>query len=132
MFPILDATGWTAEGGETHDFESRYLESLIGDPVADADRYAQRSPARHADRLAGPVLMLQGLEDRICPPVQADEFIAGLHGTGVPHAYLRFPGEQHGFRRAESIVAALQAELSFYGQVFGFTTPGVPVLPLRH
>jgi dipeptidyl aminopeptidase/acylaminoacyl peptidase len=131
MYPILDATGWTAEGGQTHDFESRYLEGLIGSLPEHADRYAERSPARHADALAGPVLMLQGLDDQICPPVQADEFIAGLAGTGIPHAYLTFEGEQHGFRRAESIQTALEAELSFYGQVFGFTTPGVPVLALR-
>jgi dipeptidyl aminopeptidase/acylaminoacyl peptidase len=131
MYPILDATAWTAEGGQTHDFESRYLESLIGALPEHAERYAQRSPARHADRLAGPVLMLQGLEDQICPPVQADEFIAGLAGRGIPHAYLTFEGEQHGFRRAETITAALEAELSFYGQVFGFTTPGVPTLELR-
>jgi dipeptidyl aminopeptidase/acylaminoacyl peptidase len=130
MFPILDARGWTAEGGQTHDFESRYLEGLIGDPVTHADRYADRSPAVHADRLAGPVLMLQGLEDQVCPPVQADEFMAGLAGTGIPHAYLTFAGEQHGFRRAETIRAALEAELSFYGQVLGFTTPGVPTLAL--
>ncbi|HKN96889.1 MAG TPA: prolyl oligopeptidase family serine peptidase [Pseudonocardiaceae bacterium] len=132
MFPILDATGWTADGGETHDFESRYIENLIGSLPEHADRYAERSPALHADRLAGPVLLLQGLEDEICPPVQADEFVAGLHGTGIPHAYLTFEGEQHGFRKAESIKAALEAELSFYGQVFGFTTPGVPTLELQH
>jgi dipeptidyl aminopeptidase/acylaminoacyl peptidase len=130
MFPILDATAWTADGGQTHDFESRYLDGLIGDPVEHADRYAERSPAQHADRLAGPVLMLQGLDDRICPPVQADAFMAGLAGTGIPHAYLTFEGEQHGFRRAETITTVLQAQLSFYGQVFGFTTPGVPRLEL--
>ena len=84
-----------------------------------------------ADQLAGPVLMLQGLEDKVCPPVQADRFMAGLAGSGIPHAYLTFEGEQHGFRRAESIITALEAELSFYGQVFGFATPGVAVLELR-
>ncbi|HEX5406552.1 MAG TPA: prolyl oligopeptidase family serine peptidase [Pseudonocardiaceae bacterium] len=131
MFPILDATGWTGAGGQTHDFESRYLVSLIGAWPEHAERYAQRSPASHADQLAGPVLMLQGLEDKVCPPVQADEFMAGLAGSGIPHAYITFEGEQHGFRRAESIIAALQAELSFYGQVFGFTTPGVPTLELE-
>jgi dipeptidyl aminopeptidase/acylaminoacyl peptidase len=131
MFPILDPELWTGQGGQTHDFESRYMEGLIGTLPQDADRYARVSPARHADRLAGPVLMLQGLEDRICPPVQADQFIAGLAGSGIPHAYLTFEGEQHGFRKAENIQAALAAELSFYGQVFGFTTPGVPTLELR-
>jgi dienelactone hydrolase len=127
MFPVLDAQAWIPH---THDFESRYLDGLIGTLPEAAARYAQVSPGRHADRLAGPVLMLQGLEDKICPPVQADEFMAGLAGSGIPHAYLTFEGEQHGFRRAESIQRALEAELSFYGQVFGFTTPGVPVLEL--
>ncbi|HEY0804839.1 MAG TPA: prolyl oligopeptidase family serine peptidase, partial [Pseudonocardiaceae bacterium] len=131
MFPILDPQLWTEEGGQTHDFESRYLDGLIGTLPEHADRYAERSPARHAHELAGPVLMLQGLEDQICPPVQADLFMAGLADTGIPHAYLTFEGEQHGFRKAESIKAALAAELSFYGQVFGFTTPGVPTLELR-
>lgn len=130
MFPILDLAGWTGEGGETHDFESQYVYGLVGDPVADADRYRDRSPARHPDRLAGPVLLLQGLDDHICPPVQADRFIAALDGTGTRHAYLTFEGEQHGFRKAESVKAALEAELSFYGQVLGFTPTGVPTLPL--
>ncbi|GAA3884510.1 prolyl oligopeptidase family serine peptidase [Saccharothrix violaceirubra] len=130
-FPILDLAGWTGTGGETHDFESRYVEGLVGPWPAARDRYVDRSPANRVDRLAGPVLLLQGLEDEICPPEQADRFVAALDGTGVPHAYLTFEGEQHGFRKAASIIAALEAELSFYGQVFGFTPPGVPVLPLR-
>ncbi|XVS60620.1 prolyl oligopeptidase family serine peptidase [Actinosynnema sp. CA-299493] len=130
-FPILDLAGWTGEGGETHDFESRYVEGLVGPWPAAADRYAERSPANHVDRLAGPVLLLQGLEDEICPPEQADRFAAALDGTGIPHAYLTFEGEQHGFRKAETIVAALEAELSFYGQVFGFTPEGIAVLELR-
>ena len=130
MFPILDLAGWTAEGGQTHDFESRYVEGLVGTLPEHADRYAERSPARHADRLAGPVLMLQGLDDQICPPVQADEFMANLDGSGIPHAYLTFDGEQHGFRKAETIRTTLEAELSFYGQVLGFETPGVDRLDL--
>ncbi|GGP53794.1 dipeptidyl-peptidase 5 [Saccharothrix coeruleofusca] len=130
-FPILDLAGWTRQGGETHDFESCYVEGLVGPLPQAADRYAERSPVNRVDRLAGPVLLLQGLEDEICPPEQADRFAAALAGTGIAHAYLTFAGEQHGFRRAETIVAALQAELSFYGQVFGFTPLGVPVLELR-
>jgi dipeptidyl aminopeptidase/acylaminoacyl peptidase len=130
MYPILDLVGWTATGGQTHDFESRYVEGLVGRLPEHADRYHDRSPARHADRLAGPVLMLQGLEDQICPPVQADEFMANLEGSGIPHAYLTFDGEQHGFRKAETIRVALEAELSFYGQILGFTTPGVDRLEL--
>jgi len=131
MFPILDLTGWTDSGGETHDFESRYIEGLVGTLPEHADRYAERSPSNHVDKLAGPVLLLQGLEDRVCPPEQANRFVAALDGTGLPHAYLTFEGEQHGFRRASSVTAALAAELSFYGQVFGFVPPGVPVLELR-
>jgi dipeptidyl aminopeptidase/acylaminoacyl peptidase len=130
MYPILDLTGWTDHGGETHDFESRYIEGLVGTLPEHADRYADRSPSNHVDRLAGPVLLLQGLEDEVCPPDQANRFVASLDGSGVPHAYLTFEGEQHGFRRASTVIAALEAELSFYGQVFGFTPPGVPVLEL--
>jgi dipeptidyl aminopeptidase/acylaminoacyl peptidase len=130
-FPILDLLSWTGEGGETHDFESRFVEGLVGTLPEAAQRYAERSPLRNIDALAGPVLLLQGMEDEICPPEQAERFVAALHGSGIPHAHLSFPGEQHGFRKAETIAAALQAELAFYGQVFGFDTPGVPRLELR-
>ena len=131
MYPVLDLTTWTSDGGGTHDFESRYLDGLVGTLPEHAERYRERSPINKIDRLSGPVLLLQGLEDEICPPEQADRFVAGLAGSGVPHAYLTFDGEQHGFRKAETMVAALEAELSFYGQVFGFTPAGVPVLELR-
>ncbi len=128
MYPVLDMLAFA---GETHDFESRYLDTLVGALPEHRDRYVDRSPINRIDRLAGPVLLLQGLEDEVCPPAQADRFVASLDGSGVPHAYLTFEGEQHGFRRAETIVAALEAELSFYGQVFGFDTPGVAKLALR-
>jgi dipeptidyl aminopeptidase/acylaminoacyl peptidase len=131
QFPILDLTGWTSTGGETHDFESRYVEGLVGTLPEHRDRYTSRSPINHVDKLAGPVLLLQGLEDKICPPEQADRFVATLEGTGIPHAYLTFEGEQHGFRKADTLVTVLHAQLSFYGQVFGFTPPGVPPLELR-
>jgi len=115
---------------ETHDFESRYLDGLIG-PLPDSrDRYVERAPLSHVDDLSCPVLLLQGLEDTVVPASQAELFAAALARNHIPYAYLAFPGEQHGFRRAETIVAALEAELSFYGQVLGFTPPGVPVLPL--
>ncbi|SEO84461.1 prolyl oligopeptidase family serine peptidase [Amycolatopsis saalfeldensis] len=129
-FPILDLATWTGAGGETHDFESQYLHSLVGPYPETLERYRERSPMTHAGSLAGPVLFLQGLEDEICPPEQADRFVAGLAGRGVDYAYLRFEGEQHGFRKAGTIIAALEAELSFYGQVFGFPTPGVAKLEL--
>lgn len=129
-YPVLDLAAWSGDAGETHDFESRYLEGLIGPWPQTRARYAERSPLAHADTLAGPVLVLQGLDDRICPPRQADRFVESLRGKGIPHAYLTFEGEQHGFRKAETMIAALEAELSFYGQVFGFVTPGVPRLDL--
>lgn len=115
----------------THDFESRYLDGLLG-PLPEARAvYDARSPLTHADRLDRPVLLLlQGLDDRVVPPAQAERFLAALQGTSVPHAYVAFEGEAHGFRRADTVVAAREAELSFYGQVMGFDPPGVPVLPL--
>ncbi|HEU5474688.1 MAG TPA: prolyl oligopeptidase family serine peptidase [Actinophytocola sp.] len=131
MFPIIDLAAWTSAGGETHDFESRYVEGLVGTLPEHTARYIERSPINHVDRVAGPVLVLQGLEDPVCPPEQAKRFAASLDGTGIPHACLLFEGEQHGFRRAESIVVALHAELSFYGQVFGFEPPGIPAVELR-
>ena len=115
---------------DTHDFESRYLDGLVG-PLPEARSvYDERSPLSHVDRLDRPVLLLQGLDDPVVPPAQAELFLAALEGSGVPHAYLPFPGEAHGFRQAATVAAALQAELSFYGQVLGFEPPGVPELPL--
>jgi acetyl esterase/lipase len=130
-YPILDLNQWTGDGGETHDFESRYLDSLIGPLPETEQRYQERSPINNAGALAGPVLFLQGLDDQICPPEQADRFVASLRGRDIPHAYLTFEGEQHGFRKAETIIAALEAELSFYGQVFEFETRGIPPLDLH-
>ncbi|MER6224154.1 prolyl oligopeptidase family serine peptidase [Streptomyces sp900105755] len=127
-YPVLDLTSWGA--GETHDFESQYLESLIG-PLAEVpERYAERSPSEHADRLTAPFLLLQGLDDVICPPAQCERFLARLDGRPVPHAYLTFAGEGHGFRRAETLVRALEAELALYAQVFGLDVPGIPELEL--
>lgn len=129
VYPVLDLATWGA--GETHDFESRYLESLIG-PLAEVPaRYAERSPTTHADRLTVPFLLLQGLDDVICPPAQCERFLARIAGRGVPHAYLTFAGEGHGFRRAGTMVRALEAELSLYAQVFGLDVPGVPRLELH-
>jgi dipeptidyl aminopeptidase/acylaminoacyl peptidase len=127
-YPILDLDGW--RNGETHDFESRYLEGLVGPWPETAERYRERSPVNRADRLDRPFLLLQGTEDEICPPVQSERLLARVAGRGVPHAYLAFEGEQHGFRRHANIVASLEAELSFYGQVLGFETPDVPRIAL--
>jgi dipeptidyl aminopeptidase/acylaminoacyl peptidase len=117
---------------DTHDFESRYIDGLVGTLPEDRDVYLERAPLSHVDQLSCPVLLLQGLEDKVVPPSQAELFVAALERKGIPHAYLAFAGEQHGFRKQETVVAALQAELSFYGQVFGFEPPGVPTLPLAH
>jgi dipeptidyl aminopeptidase/acylaminoacyl peptidase len=127
-YPILDLTGWGT--GETHDFESQYLESLVG-PLAEVpERYRERSPSEHAHRITVPFLVLQGLDDVICPPAQCERFLARIAGRKLPHAYLTFEGEGHGFRRADTMVRALEAELSLYAQVFGLQPPGNPTLEL--
>ncbi|WP_416977479.1 prolyl oligopeptidase family serine peptidase [Streptomyces sp. T028] len=126
-YPVLDLVGWAT--GETHDLESRYPDTLVG-PLAEVPaRYAERSPVEHAERITVPFLLLQGLQDVICPPVQCERFLARLAGR-VPYAYLTFEGEGHGFRRAETTVRALEAELSLYAQVFGLRPPGIPTLEL--
>ncbi|MFI6638049.1 prolyl oligopeptidase family serine peptidase [Streptomyces sp. NPDC050504] len=127
-YPVLDPEGWT-DGG-THDFESRYMESLIGPYAEVPARYRERSPLRHVTTLTAPFLLLQGLDDVICPPEQCERFLAAIAGRGVPHAYLAFEGEGHGFRRADTLVRALEAELSLYAQVFGVERPDVPPLEL--
>lgn len=128
VYPILDLAGWGT--GETHDFESQYLESLVG-PLAEVPgRYADRSPVEHADRVTAPFLLLQGLDDVICPPAQCERFLERIAGRRVPHAYLAFEGEGHGFRRADTMIRALESELSLYAQVFGFDPPSVPTLEL--
>ncbi|PTR23449.1 dipeptidyl aminopeptidase/acylaminoacyl peptidase [Rhodococcus sp. OK519] len=115
---------------ETHDFESRYIDGLIG-PLPEAiDLYIERAPVNNVGGLSCPVLLLQGLSDPIVPPSQAERFRAALLDKGIPHAYLAYEGEAHGFRRVETIVSAREAELSFYGQVLGFETPGIPRLEL--
>ena len=126
-FGVAELIAFTAD---THDFESRYIDGLVGTLPEDRDVYVERAPLSHVDQLSCPVLLLQGLEDKVVPPSQAELFAAALAKKGIPHAYLAFAGEQHGFRKQETVVAALEAELSFYGQVFGFEPPGVPALPL--
>ncbi|NLU83294.1 prolyl oligopeptidase family serine peptidase [Rhodococcus sp. HNM0569] len=115
---------------ETHDFESRYIDGLIGPLPEAADLYRERAPLENVDGLNCPVLLLQGLDDPIVPPAQAERFRDALVAKGIPHAYLAFPGESHGFRRVDSQIRARNAELSFYGQVLGFEPPGIPVLEL--
>jgi len=129
VYPILDLAGWGE--GETHDFESQYLETLVG-PLAEVPaRYAERSPTEHADRITAPFLLLQGLDDVICPPAQCERFLTRMEGRQVPHAYIAFEGEGHGFRRAETMIRALESELSLYAQVFVLNPPGIPTLELN-
>jgi dipeptidyl aminopeptidase/acylaminoacyl peptidase len=115
---------------DTHDFESRYLDGLVGPLPASRDVYVARAPLNHVDDLSCPVLLLQGLDDPVVPPSQSELFRDALVRKGIPHAYLAFEGESHGFRMAATVIACLEAELSFYGQVLGFSVPGVPALPL--
>jgi dipeptidyl aminopeptidase/acylaminoacyl peptidase len=129
IYPVLDLAGWAT--GETHDFESHYLESLVGPFTEVPHLYTERSPVEHADRITAPFLLLQGLDDVICPPAQAERLLDRIAGRGVPHAYISFEGEGHGFRRADTMIRALEAELSLYAQVFGFAAPGVPHLELQ-
>lgn len=129
IYPILDLHAWAT--GETHDFESRYLESLVGPLATVPGRYRDRSPVHHVDRITAPFLVLQGLDDVICPPAQCERFLARTAGRGVPHAYIAFPGEGHGFRRAETVRRALEAELALYAHTFGIDRPDVPELEFR-
>jgi dipeptidyl aminopeptidase/acylaminoacyl peptidase len=110
----------------THDFESRYLDGLIGPLPGYETRYDDRAPVGHVSRDTCPILLLQGLDDPIVPPAQAESIAADLESHGTPYAYLPFEGESHGFRKAESIAAGFEAELSFYGQILGFDPPGIP------
>ena len=110
----------TALAADTHKFESRYLDRLVAPYPEGKDIYEQRSPINHTDGLSCPIILLQGLEDRIVPPNQAEMMFDGVRSKGIPCAYLPFEGEQHGFRRAENIKRALEAELYFYSRVFGF------------
>lgn len=105
---------------DTHKFESRYLDRLVGEWPADADTYRARSPVHHTERLSCPVIFLQGAEDKVVPPNQAEAMVEALRRKGLPVAYILFEGEGHGFRKAENLRRALEAELSFYARVFGF------------
>ncbi|HUP22509.1 MAG TPA: S9 family peptidase [Thermoanaerobaculia bacterium] len=114
---------------DTHKFESRYLDRLIG-PYPDARSvYLERSPLHAADRLSCPVIFFQGLEDKVVPPNQAETMVAALRAKGVPVAYVTFPNEGHGFRNADAQTRAMEAELYFYSRVFGFA-PAAPIDPV--
>ena len=120
-------------GGETHKFELQYEHTLVGPYPERADLYKERSPIHFTDRITTPMLVLQGADDRVVPPSQAELIVAALRERGVPHAYLLYDGEGHGFRKAENIVGSLEAELSFYAQVLGFEPAGsIPRLEIAH
>jgi dipeptidyl aminopeptidase/acylaminoacyl peptidase len=105
---------------DTHKFESRYLDSLIGPYPERQDLYRERSPIHFVERLRVPVILFQGLEDEVVPPSQAETMVAALERNGVPYAYLPFEDEAHGFRRSETEIRCLEAELYFYGRILGF------------
>ncbi len=114
---------------DTHKFESRYLDSLIGPYPEYADRYKERSPINYAEQLSCPTLFLQGLDDKVVPPNQAETMVNALRTQNTPVAYLAFEGEGHGFRQAATLQRSLEAELSFYCQIFGFE-PADDIEPL--
>ena len=115
---------------DTHKFESRYLDSLIGPYPQRRDLYIERSPIHFTDRLNCPMILFQGLEDKVVPPNQAEKMVEAVRAKGLPVAYLTFEGEQHGFRKAENIKRVLEAELFFYSKVFNFELAD-PVEPVR-
>jgi dipeptidyl aminopeptidase/acylaminoacyl peptidase len=105
---------------DTHKFEARYLDGLVGPYPEARDRYVERSPVHHTDRLDCPVIIFQGLEDEIVPPSQSQTMVDALRRKGLPFAYLAFEGEQHGFRLAANIKRVVDAELYFYSRIFRF------------
>ena len=115
---------------DTHKFESRYLDGLIGPYPERRDLYVERSPIHFTDRLACPMILFQGLEDKVVPPKQAEEMFEAVRAKGLPVAYLTFEGEQHGFRKAENIKRVLEAELYFYSKVFNFELAD-PIEPVK-
>ena len=116
---------------DTHKFEARYLDRLVGPWPAARDTYLARSPIHHLDGLKRPLILLQGAEDKVVPPEQSRRMHAALLARGVPVAYLEFEGEQHGFRQLKNIVRALEAEAFFYSRILGFTlADAVPPVPI--
>jgi dipeptidyl aminopeptidase/acylaminoacyl peptidase len=126
-FGVSDAE---ALAKDTHKFESRYLDRMIGPYPEQRDLYYQRSPIHFADRISCPLILFQGLEDKVVPPDQAESMFEAVRAKGIPVAYIPFPGEQHGFRRAENIIRSLEAEFYFYARVFDFT-PADQIEPVK-
>jgi dipeptidyl aminopeptidase/acylaminoacyl peptidase len=126
-FGLADLETWVKD---THKFESRYLDRLVGPYPEMKKRYRQRSPVNFAHQIKCPMILFQGLEDKVVPPSQAEVMVQALEEKKLPYAYLAFEGEQHGFRKAETIKRAAEAELYFYSRVFGFELPE-PVEPVE-
>ena len=114
---------------DTHKFESRYLDGLVGPYPEDKALYDERAPINAVDKLSCPILLLQGDEDKIVPPNQAELMYEALLAKGLPCALKMYKGEQHGFRKAENIEDALNSELYFYSRVFGFQAAGDDIKP---
>lgn len=127
---FFGVTDLAALAEATHKFESRYLDSMVGPLPAARELYDRRSPVNNAEHLSVPLLVLHGLEDRVVPPEQAQAMVEAAARRGVPHAHLTFEGEGHGFRKPENVVAWLEAELGFLGDVMGFVPAGRPASPL--
>jgi dipeptidyl aminopeptidase/acylaminoacyl peptidase len=104
----------------THKFEGHYMDRLVAPYPEGLELYRERSPIYHVDRLKRPLIVFQGVDDKVVPIAQAEQIVEALRKRHIPHAYLAFEGEGHGFRQAANIRHALEAELSFYAQVFGF------------
>ena len=104
-------------------FESRYLDNLIGPYPERKDLYEERSPIHFTELLSCPLILFQGLEDKVVPPNQAEKMVEAIRAKGIPVSYAAFEGEQHGFRQAQNIKRALEGELYFYSRVFGFDLP---------
>ncbi len=127
-FGISDLEPFAKPGG-THKFESQYEHTLVGPYPEAADLYRARSPIHFVDMISCPMILLQGAEDEVVPPAQAEIMVHALEAKRLPYAYLLFEGEQHGFRKAENIVRSREAELSFYAQILGFE-PGDEIEPV--
>ena len=127
LFGIGDLEAMTRD---THKFESRYLDRLVGPYPAMAERYRQRSPVHYLDEVSCPVLVLQGLEDKVVPPNQAEALVSALAANGIPHAYRAFEGEGHGFRGEAALRATMEAQIGFLGAVFGFEPADEPAMTL--
>jgi dipeptidyl aminopeptidase/acylaminoacyl peptidase len=121
---------------DTHKFESRYLDSVVGPYPERQDIYRERSPIHHTDQLNSACIFFQGLEDKVVPPNQAEMMVKALEDKGLPVAYVPFEGEQHGFRQGKNIKRSLDLELYFYAEVFGFNTADhiepIEIKNLRH